>query len=201
MSPSDINQAVGNTDLFLLDQLLKGRFKEGDKILDAGCGEGRNITFFLNNDFQVYGIDKSQEAIDMVQFIAKSKGKLPEQFIQGDLESLPYDNAFFDHVFACAVLHLANDEKAFDTMWSELVRVMNAKATLFIRLVVKKTAATNDSPLLAICPKPIINTAYLISFDSIATLIQSHDLQPLEPLNTTPLNHNTELITLVLAKK
>jgi hypothetical protein len=48
----ELNQLLGNIDIYLLDQILKARFEKHCKILDAGCGEGRNLIFFVRNEYQ-----------------------------------------------------------------------------------------------------------------------------------------------------
>ena len=63
MNPFSINELIGNTDIYLLDQIMKGRYGTGEKILDAGCGNGRNLIWFLKNDFEMYAVDKDTMSI------------------------------------------------------------------------------------------------------------------------------------------
>lgn len=58
MNQFSIQELIGNTDIYLLDQIMKGRYTPGERILDAGCGNGRNLVWFLKNDFDVYAVDK-----------------------------------------------------------------------------------------------------------------------------------------------
>ena len=53
----------GNIDIYLFDQLLKGTYDDCKKVLDAGCGSGRNLVYFLRNNYDVYAIDSNPEAI------------------------------------------------------------------------------------------------------------------------------------------
>ncbi len=62
-------EQFGNIDIYLFDQLLKGRFSECKNILDLGCGNGRNIYYFLKNAFNVYAVDSNAEAIDAVRML------------------------------------------------------------------------------------------------------------------------------------
>ena len=64
MTVKNLNSKLGNIDIYLLDQILKGRFNKGMKILDAGCGEGRNLIYFMREGFTVYGIDENHLAIN-----------------------------------------------------------------------------------------------------------------------------------------
>jgi SAM-dependent methyltransferase len=131
-----INKAVGNMDLFLMDQLLKGRFENGVKILDAGCGEGRNLFYFINNDYDVYGIDRNPGAIQMLRYVAKTKNKNidAERFQIGNIEHLPYPDNFFDLIMCISVLHFSDDLKQYYRMLSEISRVLKKEGILFVRM-------------------------------------------------------------------
>ncbi|WP_189702523.1 methyltransferase domain-containing protein [Subsaximicrobium wynnwilliamsii] len=48
---------LGNVDIYVIDQILKGRYQPGQSILDVGCGNGRNLKWFYQNDFLIEGID------------------------------------------------------------------------------------------------------------------------------------------------
>lgn len=135
MNVQDLNKALGNIDLYLLDQILKGRFYPSMKILDAGCGEGRNLMYFIQNKYEVSGIDSNPDAIRMLQFVARSSNPaLPrENFTVGNLEAMPYSSNEFDVVICSAVLHFAQDEQHFNKMLAEIVRVSKSGAIIFIR--------------------------------------------------------------------
>src|ERR1700754_3444856 len=68
---TNLQQDFGNIDIYLFDQLLKGTYDNCRKVLDAGCGGGRNLWYFLKNDYEVYGIDPNAEAIEAVKTLAK----------------------------------------------------------------------------------------------------------------------------------
>ena len=68
MNIVDLNKELGNIDIYLLDQILKGRYDPSMKLLDAGCGEGRNLTYFLKNGYSVYAIDNNPGAIPYASF-------------------------------------------------------------------------------------------------------------------------------------
>ena len=72
---SDINNEIGDIDLFLLDLILKGRVKEGMSVLDAGCGSGRNLLYFLRQGFEVRGIDSSESEVNAANFLSRSLGR------------------------------------------------------------------------------------------------------------------------------
>lgn len=132
MHYTEINDAVGNIDIYLLDQVLKGRFEGKKTILDAGCGEGRNMGYFINNGYDVYGIDNNPLAIKMLHMMHKTIPK--DRFLKGQLEELPWKDNFFDAVISCAVLHFAGNRQVFFNAIEELIRVLKPQGLLFIRM-------------------------------------------------------------------
>jgi 2-polyprenyl-3-methyl-5-hydroxy-6-metoxy-1,4-benzoquinol methylase len=46
--PADnLRREFGDIDIYVFDQLLRGRITEGMRVLDAGCGGGRNIVYMM----------------------------------------------------------------------------------------------------------------------------------------------------------
>jgi len=132
----NLQQLYGNIDIYLFDQLLKGRFDNCHKVLDAGCGGGRNIVYFLRNGFNVYGIDPNPNAVEAVKQLAKDLAPaLPStNFTVAAAEDLPFDKADFDLVISSAVLHFATDKNHFDSMLKSMWRVLKPGGYLFARL-------------------------------------------------------------------
>ena len=76
MTPSlNLQEWFGSIDIYLFDQLLKGRFVPGMRVLDAGCGSGRNLVYFLRSGYEVFGIDESREAIAQARRLAAGLDK------------------------------------------------------------------------------------------------------------------------------
>src|SRR5688500_15172125 len=103
MNSNSLQKLVGDTDIYLLDQITKGRYQQTDKILDAGCGTGRNLHWFVNENIHVYGVDLNSGAINELKTAYPS---LPaDRFQSCPVEHLSFENNFFDHVISSAVLH------------------------------------------------------------------------------------------------
>lgn len=136
MTVTELNREIGNIDIFILDQILKGRFKTGMQILDAGCGEGRNLFYFLKNDFEISAIDQNKTAVKMVRMHARTQGSKsnPSQFIEGDLSAMPFPDAQFDAVICISVLHFANGTSDFENMLIELIRILKSRGILFLEM-------------------------------------------------------------------
>ena len=126
----------GDIDIYLFDQLLRGRFDQRPRVLDAGCGDGRNLTYFLRRGFTCFGIDRDPVAIEHVRaFAAQLAPDLPlENFLTGELDHLPWDDASMNASICSAVLHFASDLAHFDRMLQELWRVLARDGMLFARL-------------------------------------------------------------------
>ncbi len=131
-----LSEYFGEIDIYLFDQILKNRFAPEMKILDAGCGGGRNLVYFLRENFNVYGVDDNPDAIDYVRYLAQTLApKIPaENFQVSAIEKMPYADQTFDWVLSNAVLHFAEDEKQFGAMLFEMWRVLKSSGVLFARL-------------------------------------------------------------------
>lgn len=136
MQQYNLQQQFGNIDIYLFDQLLKGRFDNCGKILDAGCGGGRNLVYFLQNGFDVYGIDPNPSAIEAIRELAgQLSPKLsPNNFKIAAAEDLPFEDNAFDLIISSAVLHFAADENHFEAMVTSMWRVLKPGGYLFARL-------------------------------------------------------------------
>lgn len=131
MKIETLKKNIDGIDIYILDQILKGRYQFGDKILDAGCGSGRNLKWFYNSDFETYGIDINIEDIQYCKELYKLQ---KENFSVASVDQMPFESNTFNHVICNAVLHFANDLNHFLKMFDELVRVLKIHGTLFIRI-------------------------------------------------------------------
>jgi len=131
-----LHEQFGSIDIYLFDQLLRGRLQPGMSLLDAGCGGGRNLVYFLRNGFKVYGVDRSATAIVQAKSLATELLNDIEidQFRVENVERMSFSNETFDVVVSSAVLHFANDEEHWQAMVSEMWRVLKPGGILFARL-------------------------------------------------------------------
>lgn len=131
-----LQQAFGNIDIYLFDQLLKGRYDNCKKVLDVGCGNGRNLVYFLRNGYEVFGVDPQPNAVETVRELsaALAPDNPQENFMVCPAENLPFTDATFDLVISSAVLHFAKDEQHFDSMLQSMFRVLKPGGYFFARL-------------------------------------------------------------------
>ena len=133
---ADLRDAFGDIDIYLFDQLLRGRFDSRRRVLDAGCGDGRNLHYLLRAGYECFGIDEDAGAIDRLRRrAARDAPALPEgNFTAGRLDQLPWDDGSMDAVVCSAVLHFSQDEAHFGRMLIEMWRVLAPGGLFFARL-------------------------------------------------------------------
>jgi hypothetical protein len=68
----DLAEQFGAIDIYLFDQLLRGRIERGMRVLDVGCGSGRNIVYLLREGYDVFGVDADPRAVDAVKRLSSS---------------------------------------------------------------------------------------------------------------------------------
>ena len=135
-APLNLQEWFGGIDIYLFDQLLKGRIVPGMRVLDAGCGTGRNLVYLLKSGCEVFGIDESSAAVAQTQrLVAKVAPHLPlDNFRVEPVERMSFADAGFDVVLSSAVLHFALDEEHWRAMVREMWRVLKPGGIFFARL-------------------------------------------------------------------
>lgn len=135
MTP-DLRADFGDIDIYLFDQLLKGRIGPRDRILDAGCGSGRNLVYLLRAGYDVYAADANAFAVAEVQELAakEAPGLSGDRFRVEPIEHMTFADASMTVVISSAVLHFARDEAQFEAMVRGMWRVLAPGGMFFCRL-------------------------------------------------------------------
>jgi len=200
---NQLKQLYGNIDIYLFDQLLKGTYDNCTRILDAGCGGGRNLVYFLQNGFEVYGVDPNPGAVTAIKELAGvlAPGNPPNNFITATAENLPFENNYFDLVISSAVLHFADNEAHFDNMLQSMWRVLKPGGYFFARLA----SDIGIEKLL----QPLGNNRYLLPDGSERYLVNEETLLKYtsalkghlhEPIKTTNVQNLRCMTTWCLQK-
>jgi tellurite methyltransferase len=129
-------EQFGAIDIYLFDQLLRGRIRPGMRVFDAGCGRGRNLVHLLREGYEVFGADADPRAIAEVRQLAAALAPhLPaDNFRAESIESMSFPDGFADVVLSSAVLHFARDDDHFQAMLLGTWRVLKPGGLLFCRL-------------------------------------------------------------------
>ena len=178
---------------------MKNRYKANDTILDAGCGAGRNLHWFLRNNIMIYGVDQDGGAISNLR--SRHPSLATERFRQSSVEKLPFGDNYFSHIISSAVLHFAKDTMQFHRMVAEMVRVLQPKGSLFIRMtsdigIEDKVNLLGDG----VYNIPDGSARFLLTRALLADIMKKNKLSFLEPLKTVNVNDIRCMSTLVLAK-
>ncbi|MBB6611873.1 class I SAM-dependent methyltransferase [Pontibacter sp. Tf4] len=200
---TSLKAQFGDIDIYLFDQLLKGRIQKGMKLLDAGCGNGRNVYYLMQAGVKVYGADVSETAIEKVKQLARELAPtLPARnYLVADLENLPFENAAFDVVICSAVLHFARSEEHFKTIVSELWRVLKPGGMLFCRfsttIGLEGKLQHLEGRFYRMAHGPVW---FLADEQMLIELEKQLGAERLDPLKTTIVEQDRSMTTWVLKK-
>ena len=132
----DLSALFGQIDIYLFDQLLRGRIGPGMSVLEAGCGRGRNLIFFFRQEYNVFAIDPDADAIHAVRSLAERLAPQlpPTNFRSEAVEASSFPDHAADVVISSAVLHFARDEPHFRAMLRGTWRLLKPNGLFFCRL-------------------------------------------------------------------
>ena len=211
MSEGSLQELFGGIDIYLFDQLLKGRFVPGMWVLDAGCGTGRNLVYFLQKGYEVFGVDQSAEAISQMRRLAGTLAPhLPaENFRIEVVEKMSWESATdgashngFDLVISSALLHFARDEEHWQAMVNEMWRVLKTGGILFARLA---STIGMDKQVELIEGRryhlPDGSDRFLVDEAMLRNVTATLGGKFIEPIKTTIVENLRAMTTWVLVKK
>ena len=196
--------AIQNTDIYLLDQLFKGRIGKGTRILDAGCGYARNSEYFVRNDYDVFGVDMNPDAIEEARRnITQWNSRYPiDRYVVGDLSSIPHRDHFFGLVISSAVLHFAESREHFTKLFAEHVRVLASGGMLWIRMTTKHTLVDKAEHVGGdVYDLPDGTRRYLLDREYMEELMAVHGLDYIDPWKTVNVSDVRTMSVLALGRR
>jgi ubiquinone/menaquinone biosynthesis C-methylase UbiE len=198
-----LTELVGQTDIYLLDLIMKEHVRGGMKILDAGCGGGRNLWYFMKQGFDVCGTDASETAIKKAIDLKNELNlDLPDSRFQvSAVELMPFENNAFDLVISSAVLHFAKDENHWNRMIDEMWRVLKPGGIFFSRLatsigIENRIQHLHDRHYLL----PDGNKRFLTTETMILRKTHSYGASFVEPVKSTIVENSRTMTTWVIRK-
>ena len=202
MPSAELRAQFGDIDIYLFDQLLRGRFDGRRRVLDAGCGFGRNLPFLLARGFEVYAIDGDGRAVEATQQLAaRLNPALPlDNIRQGALDALPWPDGSMDAVICSAVLHFARDRTHFDQMLEDMWRVLTPGGLFFARLASSIGIETLINGTVGRVRLPDGSERFVV--DQACLLDRTHELggRLLDPIKTTNVQNQRCMTTWVLER-
>lgn len=136
IAPTNLTEIFGQIDIYLFDQILRGRISPGSRVLDAGCGSGRNIHYLLNAGYDVSAADADPDAVSAVMRLAADLNATlpPTNFRREPVEAMSFEEESMDVVLSIAVLHFALSDEQFEAMLESIWRVLKPGGMFFCRL-------------------------------------------------------------------
>lgn len=203
MSSGLLYDRFGHIDIYLFDQFLLGRIVPGMRVVDMGCGTGRNLVHLLREGYDVYATDREQEAVDAVRAIAGglAPALAADHFRVEPVEQSSFADATFDVVISNAVLHFARDHAHFDAMVKEMWRVLRPGGLFFARLASSIGMADRMQPLgdgRHLMPDG--SERYLVDEAKLMATTWRLGGRQLDPLKTTIVQDQRCMTTWVLEK-
>jgi SAM-dependent methyltransferase len=200
---TDLDVQFGQIDVYLFDQLLRGRLKPPMRVLDAGCGGGRNLVYLLRSGYDVFGVDSDTDAVESTRILAATLAPhLPgANFRVERVEEMSFPDAFADAVLSSAVLHFARDDRHFEAMLKDMWRVLTPGGLLFCRLA---SAIGMESRVSRVsgrrCLLPDGSERYLVDETMLMELTGALGGTLLDPLKTTIVQNQRCMTTWVVRK-
>jgi SAM-dependent methyltransferase len=187
-----LQEQFGNIDIYLFDQILRGRIAPGMRIFDAGCGGGRNLVYLLREGYEVYGVDVEPRAAVALP---------PGNFRQEPIESHSFPDGFADVAISSAVLHFARDEGQFDAMLRGTWRTLRPGGMLFCRLAstigIEHQARSLGGRRFLL---PDGSERYLVDEAILMRLTEELGGELLDPLKTTVVQNQRSMTTWVVRR-
>lgn len=188
-----LQSEFGQIDIYLFDQLLRGRFDARTRILDAGSGSGRNLPFFLRHGYRVVAIDREMASVSAIR-------RSVSAVVRGELDTLPWADETFDAVVCSAVLHFARDASHWQAMVHEMWRVLGRGGLFFARLA----SSIGIEPLLPAdvgrMRLPDGSDRFVVNEAMLLRVTEALGGRLLDPLKTTVVQGQRAMTTWVVEK-
>lgn len=200
---TELREQFGDIDIYLFDQLLRGRIPPGARVFDAGCGAGRNLVYLLRVGYDVSAADADPAAVAHVQSIAATLApQLPRtNFRVEPIEATSFPDGCADVVISSAVLHFARDDAQFGAMLHGSWRLLAAGGLFFCRLastigVETRVREIGDGRYRL----PDGSDRYLVTEERLMALTAQLGGVLLDPIKTTIVQDQRAMTTWVMRK-
>lgn len=190
-----LQEQFGNIDIYVFDQILRGRIAPGMRVFDAGCGSGRNLVYLMRAGYEVCGVDPNPAAVAQVRAMGEG------DFRVESIEASSFPDAHADVVLANAVLHFARDHAHFEAMLLGMWRVLRPGGILVARLATTIGMADQMTPIGGGRQRlPGGIEWYLADAPLLLDWTQRLGAQLIDPLKTTVVHEQRAMTTWVMER-
>ena len=199
-----VHEQFGDIDIYLFDQILRGRIAPGMRVFDAGCGFGRNLIYLMREGYEVYGVDPDPLATEHVRNLAAilAPALTSGNFRTEPVEAMSFDDGFADVVISSAVLHFARDDEQFKSMLRGTWRVLRSGGLLFCRLA---SSIGLEKQVRRVAGRRFLlpdgSERYLVDEAMLAATTANIGGHLLDPLKTTVVQNQRAMTTWVVRKQ
>jgi ubiquinone/menaquinone biosynthesis C-methylase UbiE len=208
MAVHPLAEEFGQIDIYLFDQILRGRVPPGARVVDAGCGGGRNLVYLLRTAvetrYEIYGVDTSVQSVEVVRRMAAAlaPGLPPSNFRLEPVEAMSFPDAFADFVISSAVLHFASSDEHFAAMLRGTWRVLKPGGVFFCRLASSIGIEAQIRPIEGRrCLLPDGSERYLVDEHLLLRLTEELGGELIDPIKTTVVQNQRSMTTWVMRRK
>lgn len=203
MSATELRNQFGEIDIYLFDQFLRGRVTPGMRVLDAGCGFGRNLVYLLRHGYEVFAVDRDPASVSQVRRLAARWAPTlpPDNFRVENVESMSFPDEFADLVISSAVLHFAQDDDQFQAMLRGTWRVLKRGGLLFCRLA---SSISLEHQIRHLAGRRFLlpdgSERYLVDEALLTEYTRQLGGRMIDPLKTTLVQNERSMTTWVVRK-
>lgn len=101
--PSMASEGPSSGVVSFVNYLKEHAITPPKKLIDIGCGKGRNSIYLVKEGYEVYAVDYVERAINHAKQIAEKEGVLDKiHFLKAEIDNKwPFENNFFDLALDC----------------------------------------------------------------------------------------------------
>jgi SAM-dependent methyltransferase len=198
---------LGGIDIYLLDQLLRGRIGPETRLFEVGCGGGRNLAHFLRGGYEVSGVDRDPAAIECVRALARELApRLPTSSFRAEaIEDTTFPAGAADFVISCAVLHFSRTDDEFRSALEASWRILAPGGIFFCRLASTiglegRFRSLGSGPERRRFALPDGSERYLVDVELLEKLTGELGGQLIDPIKTTVVQDQRCMTTWVLRR-
>ena len=201
--PDALVELFGRIDIYVFDQIHRGRITPDMRILDAGCGGGRNSEYLMRCGADVWGVDAEVQHIERMRVVAHeaAPGLPASNFTVARLSDLPHPDDYFGAVICSAVLHFSEDSAEFESSMAELWRVLRPGGVFFARLA---STIGVEERVVHLRDRwhhlPDGSERFLVDEDYLTEIAARLRAAQIDPLKTTVVQNMRAMTTWVLRK-